>query len=111
MCRGSKLGAELSMSRVPLLAGTLDMAERGLITGASGRNWASYGDEVRLSPEISRSQQALLCDPQTSGGLLVACSEASVGDVLAAFQRGGFERASVIGKMASDGAPQVSVAA
>ena len=109
MCRGARLGAEIAMSSIPLLDGTLDLAERGFITGASGRNWASYGDEVRLSPGISRSQQALLCDPQTSGGLLIACSEAAVSDVLATFQRGGFQHASVIGKMTASGAPGVSV--
>jgi selenide,water dikinase len=111
MCRGSKLGAEIGMSSIPLLAGTLDLAERGLITGASGRNWASYGDDVRLAPGVSRPQQALLSDPQTSGGLLVACTEAAVGDVLATFKREGFAHARVIGKMAASGATQVSVVA
>jgi selenide, water dikinase len=108
MCRGAKLGAQVRMTSVPLLDGVLDLADRGLITGASGRNWASYGDEVRLAPEVTRAQQALLCDPQTSGGLLVACSEAAVGDVMATFQRHGFQHAAVMGKMVT-GAPEVSV--
>jgi selenide,water dikinase len=108
MCRGAKLAAQVRMSSVPLLAGVLDLAARGFITGASGRNWASYGDEVRLAPDLTGAQQALLCDPQTSGGLLVACSEADVDEVVAAFQRHGFEQAGVIGKMVT-GAAQVSV--
>lgn len=108
MCRGARLGAQVRMSSVPLLDGVLELADRGLITGASGRNWASYGDEVRLAPGITRAQQALLCDPQTSGGLLVACSEAAVGDVMATFQRYGFEHARVIGKMVT-GAAEVLV--
>jgi selenide,water dikinase len=108
MCRGARLGAQVSMSSVPLLDGVLQLADRGLITVASGRNWASYGDEVRLAPEITRAQQALLCDPQTSGGLLVACSEAAVGDVMTSFQRHGFEHAAVIGSMSS-GLPHVQV--
>jgi selenide,water dikinase len=108
MCRGARLGAQVRMSSVPLLDEVLELADRGVITGASGRNWASYGEEVQLAPDVSRAQQALLCDPQTSGGLLVACSEAAAGDVIAAFQRGGFERAAIIGKMVA-GVPAVSV--
>jgi selenide,water dikinase len=108
MCRGARLGAQVSMSSVPLLDEVLDFADRGLITGASGRNWASYGDEVRLAPNVSPAQQALLCDPQTSGGLLVACSEAAAADVIATFRRDGFERAAIVGKMIAD-VPGVSV--
>ena len=110
MCRGAELSARLNMSAVPLLDGVLTLAEAGLVTGASGRNWASYGDEVRLAPSITKAQQALLCDPQTSGGLLVACSEEAVPDVLKVFERGGFEGAAVIGSMAA-GVAQVSVEA
>ena len=110
MCRGAKLSARLNMSEVPLLDGVLALAEAGMVTGASGRNWASYGDEVRLAPGTTKAQQALLCDPQTSGGLLVACSAEAVPEVLKVFERGGFEGAAVIGTM-SAGAPQVLVEA
>jgi selenide,water dikinase len=108
MCRGARLGAQVRMSSVPLLDEVLELADRGFITGASGRNWASYGDEVQLAPDVSRAQQALLCDPQTSGGLLVACSEAAAGDVIATFRRDGFERAAIVGRMVA-GLPGVSV--
>jgi selenide,water dikinase len=108
MCRGAGLTGCVRMSSVPLLAGVLAMAERGLVTGASGRNWASYGTSVRLAPGVTNAQQALLCDPQTSGGLLVACAEHAVGEVMTIFERYGFEGAAVIGAMAA-GASQVSV--
>ena len=108
MCRGAKLGARLNMSKVPLLTGVLGLAESGLVTGASARNWASYGDEIRLDPGITGAQRALLCDPQTSGGLLVACSEETVPAVLELFERGGFEGAAVIGTMAQ-GPAQVAI--
>jgi selenide, water dikinase len=108
MCRGAGLSARVTMSSVPLLEKVLTMAERGLVTGASGRNWASYGAEVHLTPGITSAQQALLCDPQTSGGLLVACAESAVGDVMSAFRRRGFEGAAVIGNLVA-GAPRVSV--
>jgi selenide,water dikinase len=108
MCRGAKLAARVRMSSVPLLGGVLAMAERGLVTGASGRNWASYGDSVQLAAGVTSAQQALLCDPQTSGGLLVACSEDAVDDVMRTFERQGFEGAAVIGTMSAS-SPRVLV--
>ena len=110
MCRGAGLTAHMQMSSVPLLDGVISMAERGLVTGASGRNWTSYGTSVQLAPGVTNAQQALLCDPQTSGGLLVACAEDAVEDVMAIFERHGFEGAAIIGEMSS-GASQVSVSA
>jgi len=108
MCRGAQLTAHVRMSGIPLLDNVLALAERGFVTGASGRNWASYGDSVQLAAGVTGAQQALLCDPQTSGGLLVACAEDAVQEVLRIFERQGFEGAAVIGAMAA-GAPQVSV--
>lgn len=97
MCRGAQLTGEVSMAALPLLAGVLNLAQAGVVTGASARNWASYGGEVRLAADISAAQQALLTDPQTSGGLLVACSPAAVDDVLAVFKAHRFAHAAVIG--------------
>jgi len=108
LCRGSQLVAQLDLARVPLLRGVTALAEAGAITGASKRNWASYGHEVSLSPGISTVQQALLTDPQTSGGLLVACAPDAAEDVLALFRREGFANAAVIGEM-TEGSPQVVV--
>ena len=76
--------------------------------GASTRNWASYGAEVQLSPQLEGLAQTLLCDPQTSGGLLVACAADAVESVLEIFARHGFAQAAVVGGM-SGGAPRVMV--
>jgi selenide,water dikinase len=108
MCRGAQLAAQVRMSSVPLLDKVLALAESGLVTGASGRNWASYGASVQLAPGVTSTQQALLCDPQTSGGLLVACAHDAVGEVMTTFERQGFEEAAVIGSM-NAGAPRVLV--
>jgi len=108
MCRGSTLGAAIEMSRVPLLPGVAALAESGAVTGASRRNWASYGHEVALDAGISLVQQALLTDPQTSGGLLVACAPEAADAVLHVFRQEGFGHAAVIGAM-HDGAPGVQV--
>jgi selenide,water dikinase len=99
MCRGSRLGARLGMSGVPLLENVLAMAEAGFVTGASARNWASYGAEVELAPRLTGAHKALLCDPQTSGGLLVACAHDAVAEVLATFERNGCAHAGLIGGM------------
>ncbi|OXH82668.1 selenide, water dikinase SelD, partial [Burkholderia multivorans] len=80
-----------------------------VVTGASGRNWAAYGADVRLADTLPPVAQALLTDPQTSGGLLVACAPDAVDDVLACFRADGFDRAAVIGEMI-DGPARVDVA-
>jgi selenide,water dikinase len=74
-----------------------------MVTGASARNWAGYGGDVRLPEGFGATDQALLTDPQTSGGLLVSCAPEAVGDVLAVFRRHGFAAAAEIGEIVSDG--------
>ena len=99
MARGARLRAGIDWPSVPLIAGVDELARAGFVTGASGRNWASYGAEVRLAAALPERARDLLCDPQTSGGLLVACSADSVDRVLACFRDGGFVDAAVIGRM------------
>ena len=110
LSRGAKLTAKLSMAQIPLLPNVQQLAEDGIVTGASGRNWAGYGHDVVLADEITPAQQMLLTDPQTSGGLLVSCDAASVDAVLAIFAHGGFAHAAVIGEMDA-GAARVEVSA
>ena len=101
LARGAGLTAHINMSAVPLLPGVQQMVENGYVTGASGRNWAGYGHDVALDEGITPAQQMLLTDPQTSGGLLVACDSDSVSKVLDIFRQQGFEQAVVIGEMKS----------
>jgi selenide, water dikinase len=108
MCRASGLGARLTMSRIPLFEGVLSMAASGIVTGASARNWSSYAAEVQLAPGLSDAQRALLCDPQTSGGLLVACASAAKNEVLAILRQHGCAQAALIGVM-TEGAAVVTV--
>ena len=110
ICRGSKLRAQVSFSRLPLIAEAVAHARAGIATGASARNWAAYGHEVALSANIEPWQQKLATDPQTSGGLLVACAEDAVGQVLEAFRQDGFAEAAVIGGL-SGGAPGIDMIA
>ncbi|HMN83511.1 MAG TPA: selenide, water dikinase SelD, partial [Burkholderiaceae bacterium] len=108
MCRGARLSAELRVRDVPLLPGVAELAARGFVTGASARNWAGYGHEVALATGIGDLERKLLTDPQTSGGLLVACGPDAADEVLALFRRDGFGQAAIIGRMRA-GAPGVQV--
>jgi selenide,water dikinase len=110
LARGAGLTARLSMQSIPLLPNVQRLAEEGYVTGASGRNWDGYGHDVALSEAITPSQQMLLTDPQTSGGLLVSCDPSAVDEVLALFHREGFEHAAVIGDMVA-GPARIDVAA
>ncbi len=98
IARGAKLDIVIDWARVPLLTGVRELAADGMVTGASGRNWEGYGAEVELIG-INAVDQALLSDPQTSGGLLVTCDAASVDEVLAVFKRHGFEAAAEVGEI------------
>jgi selenide,water dikinase len=95
LARGAACLVQIDWGRVPLLAGVRDLAAQGMVTGASGRNWAAYGSEVDLPPDFSEVDQALLSDPQTSGGLLVSCAPDRVLAVLEVFRRHGFAAAEM----------------
>lgn len=97
MARGAQACIHIDMGQVPLLPGVKALAAQGMVTGASGRNWAAYGHEVHLSTSIAATDQTLLTDPQTSGGLLVACAPDAVETVLATFRSRGFAEAAEIG--------------
>jgi selenide, water dikinase len=109
IAKGSNAGARLDWRAIPLLPGALDFAREGISTGASGRNWAGYGSRVRLGAGIGEAERAVLTDPQTSGGLLVACAPSACDKVLEIFRADGFELAAVVGEIVA-GPPEVSVA-
>ncbi|MDO9074500.1 MAG: selenide, water dikinase SelD [Rubrivivax sp.] len=111
MARGAKCDVHLDWPAVPLLPGVRTLVGRGFATGASGRNWAGYGDGVVVPAGFAAEDQALLTDPQTSGGLLVACAPGAVDEVMAVFGRHGFDAAAVVGRIsATAGTPRVIVA-
>ncbi|MFZ9366677.1 MAG: selenide, water dikinase SelD [Burkholderiaceae bacterium] len=108
MALGAKLRARIKMRAVPVLPHAEQLATEGHITGASARNWAGYHQDITLAPNINPLQQALLTDPQTSGGLLVACADDVITDVISLFHSQGFAHASVIGELVN-GPPGVEV--
>ena len=97
MCRGAKLAATIRWADLPVIAQAIDYVKAGIFTGASTRNWAGFGGEVKLAAGMTEWQMNVLTDPQTSGGLLVACAPESEAEVMALFSKGGFDDARKIG--------------
>ena len=110
IARGSGCRIRADWQRVPVLPGARELAAAGYVTGASGRNWAGYGSQVRLPRDFPEVDRALLTDPQTSGGLLVTCEPRALQAVLAVFARHRFDAAAEIGEVvAGDDGPALEV--
>ena len=99
LARGADMTACIDSQQVPLLPGVQALAEQGVVTGASGRNWMAYGTQVELGANVSEATRHMLTDPQTSGGLLVSCAPDAIQQVLETFKAYGFADASIIGRM------------
>jgi selenide,water dikinase len=97
VARGANLTAHIKWADVPLLPNVSALLKDGYVTGASGRNWDGYGRDISLDSALPAECQALLSDPQTSGGLLVSCTAETVPEVMAVFKRHGFDDAAVVG--------------
>jgi len=104
IARGSGLVAQLDWASIPLLPEARPLAEQGIVTGASARNWQSYEASVTLPAGMPAWQLNLLTDPQTSGGLLVACAPEAADALVAEMKAAGFEFASLVGTLESPGA-------
>ena len=106
MARGARLTAAID-AEPPLLPGVEALAREGVRTGASGRNWESYGEAVSLPDGFPDWRRDILCDPQTSGGLLVSVDAGEAGSVLELAESRGF-RAAIVGRML-EGEPRIRV--
>ena len=103
MARGSHKAIHLNWHDVPLIDDVAELAAQGMVTGASGRNWAAYGGDVHIPTALLDDGgvrvRDLLSDPQTSGGLLVSCAPQAAAQVLAQFRAAGFSHARDIGSV------------
>jgi len=110
MSRNSKLTLVIRIGDLPLLSEAATFAQQGHVTGASLRNWASYGKDVNLPALVPEWQRQLLTDPQTSGGLLISCASDRADAVVQSIVGAGYADARVIG-YARSGPPQITVEA
>jgi selenide,water dikinase len=78
MCEGSQLNGQLDFAAVPTIESATYYLEKGAVPGGTQRNFESYGDKIS---KLSERQKQILCDPQTSGGLLIAVEDAGVADL------------------------------
>jgi selenide, water dikinase len=110
LARGSKLRLVVEAGKVPLLESAAHLAQEKFVTGASHRNWTSYGADVQLPGDFAEWQRHLLTDPQTSGGLLVSCEAGHAPGLVETLRKSGYPRAAIIGHC-EQGAPGVDVSA
>ncbi|KXF75944.1 selenide, water dikinase [Paramesorhizobium deserti] len=108
MARGSNMRISLRADDMALFSRAAELAREGLVTGASHRNWASYGADVTLPDDLPAWRQHILTDPQTSGGLLVSCDTGRAEDLLGTIIAAGCSEARIIGTV-EEGEPGVRV--
>jgi selenide,water dikinase len=108
MARGSKLSITINAKDIPLLTEAASLSQQGFVTGASHRNWDSYGAQVTLPAGLPDWQRHLLSDPQTSGGLLVACAPEKATEIVETIRTAGYPTAQIIGH-AEAGAPGIKI--
>ena len=107
ICRGSKVSGEVNLESMPVIPEAIEWLKQGVATGASDRNWKGYGKDVDLPAGAPEWQKKLVTDPQTSGGLLVACGPEAEHAVLAEFAKHGFSQARRIGRLGA-GTPRLT---
>ena len=99
MCEGSNLSAEIMLDDIPLLPKVHEYLQQGCIPGGTYRNWDSYGEKVQLR---SDEDKFILCDPQTSGGLMIAVAPSAIAEVKSLLATEGLQVAS-FGKFVKKG--------
>jgi len=112
MARGSGVSLRVSLGRVPVYPHALELLREGVKTRGTVANRATYEPSVRVAPGVSADDAALVYDPQTSGGLLIALDGARAPDLVAALHDRGVTAAAIIGEaVAADGAPALEIVA
>lgn len=99
MARGAGTTIRLNLHALPLLSQASALAQAGHVTGASHRNWKSYGDGVVLPEGLEDASRHVLTDPQTSGGLLVAVAPDSAEELVRHIRASGYPLATVVGQV------------
>jgi selenide, water dikinase len=107
MVRGSKVTAQVSLSRVPVLPGVWDLLDQGVAPGGTHRNLHSVADTVQWHGDLSQREQLLLCDAQTSGGLLISVAGSKLDALLSQLSQGGVSVA-VVGEITGESVGKIN---
>ena len=108
MARGANKTVVINLRSLPWLKDASDLARRGFVTGASNRNWNSFNQHIDLPEHTDDWQRLLYCDPQTSGGLLIACSAEHAVSLRDEIIAEGYPNASIIGEV-KEGQPRIII--
>jgi selenide,water dikinase len=109
MTAASRVGARIYLDRVPVLAAAAEYAREGISPGGTHANHRFLADWVSYDPDIAKEEQLLLCDAQTSGGLLAAVAPQQTQDVLASLHAAGVTDAAHVGAIEAEPAGRIVV--
>ncbi len=109
MVRGSKVTAEVKLGGVPVLPGVWELLDQGIAPGGTHRNLQSVADTVNWSPDLAEREQLLLCDAQTSGGLLISVAGEKKDALIAELKAAGVEVSAEIGQIVGESSGQIKV--
>ncbi len=99
MVKGSGVAAEVNLSALPVLPGVRGLLEQGVAPGGTHRNVSSVNDVVNWDESLTDEDRMLLCDAQTSGGLLMSTPAERVDALVATLQEEGAQCAAIVGRI------------
>ncbi len=108
MVRASEVGATIKASAVPVLPGAWELLDQDIAPGGTHRNLSNVSDSVKWHPELTQRQQIMLCDAQTSGGLLISVPQAKLPDLVSKLEAAGTQAAAVVGEITQGPAGEIS---
>ena len=111
MVRGNNVGARVRVADVPVLPGTWDLLANGTVPGGTFRNMSGVEDTVEWAEDLTEEQRLLMCDAQTSGGLLIAVPKAKLHELIVELEVSGVATRAVVGEITSDNPGSIRVVA
>ena len=111
MVRGSYVGAYVRVADVPVLPGTWDLLEKGTVPGGTFRNMSGVKDTVEWAKDLTEHQQLLMCDAQTSGGLLISVPQVKLDELIRELESSGVATRAIIGEITSEDRGSIKVVA
>jgi len=109
MVRGSGTGAVIRVADVPVLPGTWDLLENGTVPGGTFRNMSGVEDTVDWAESLTEKQRLLMCDAQTSGGLLISVPKSKLDQLLTELETSGVQTRAVVGEITAENPRRIRV--